>query len=146
MSCSSVNERPALFIVGSFHELDAISKWIIGVKTMIAFQCSPIDRSVACSIQTATQSVEIVDHKGGVGFLRWYEVGIDSQVQFDISSLEPSTASLGQRGWFPDFAKAEQSPIKSAGFTFASSGHGQLQMIDALDQGLCQQLSDQPSY
>ena len=76
---------------------------------------------------------EITDEKCRMRFPGRAKIGLDAEVQLQMATLEPGAATGSEIRRLGDFGQPEKLAVKPAHQRLTPSGHGQLNVIDAVN-------------
>ena len=70
-------------------------------------------------------------------FPGWAKISLDAKVQLQGATLKPGPAASREIRRLPNFDQAKKLAVKPARRRFAADGHGQLNVIDAINGHVC---------
>jgi len=117
-----------------FHQFDAVPKGVEDMDALVPNQ-GRLGRVsfVSGQLDLFDDRVKVIYEKGGMGLARWTKVRLDTEMQLDISGLEPCTAAFCKVGRFRQFGEPEQADIKVTGLLFLACRHCELNMVNRKD-------------
>ena len=101
------------------------------MDTLVSIQCGlRCVGFISYTLDVCDQAIEIIYDERRMCLARGSEFRFNTEMEPDISGLEPCSAAFCQIGRFWNFCKAQQTNIKGARLFFFTGWHGDLDVVD----------------
>ncbi len=80
-----------------------------------------------------SESIQLSDEKGGMSLFGGAEVSLDAEMDTQGAALEPCSATLDEVDGLGNFSEAEDPGIELTSESLLASGHGELNMVQAVN-------------
>lgn len=115
------------------HQFATVAKRVIHISALVTRQRLICDRAATSPLASGYEYCEVLYFKSRVSFPCRPEIGLDAEVNFQISGFEPCAAPFSEVPWLGCFRDSQHAAVKGSRLVFLSGRHRQLHMIETLD-------------